>query len=205
MTFRPTVAVGMFRRLPIGPGSPDDPTRAATDDASEAADQYDRRCILTLCYLTQLLAAAGLAVRSEVGSGLWPVFALAALFDPARAFFQPAASALGPMLVPLRLLPRAIATNSLAAQLTTILGLALGGLLCAVSPVLGHAVSAALYATAPARRAAGRQPGSAERRLRRSRVAQIREGLVYVWGNKQVLGAVSLDLFAVLLGGADMV
>jgi len=104
--------------------------------------------------------------------------------------------------VPLRLLPRAIATNSLAAQLASILGPALGGLLCVVSPVLGYAVSAGLYAAAGSCalliRADTRPPVEAAR----SRVAQIREGLVYLWGNKLVLGAISLDLFAVLLGGA---
>ena len=106
------------------------------------------------------------------------------------------------MLVPLRLLPRAIATNSLAAQLASILGPALGGLLCVVSPVLGYAVSAGLYAAAASCalliRADTRPPIEAAR----SRVAQIREGLVYLWGDKLVLGAISLDLFAVLLGGA---
>src|SRR5262249_9061175 len=170
--------------------------------AGEGADGYDGRRILTVCYLTQLLAALGLAVRSELGSGLGPVFALAALFGTARAFFQPTASALGPMLVPLRLLPRAIATNSLAAQLASILGPALARLLCAVSPVLGYAGSAALYATSAACALLIRADTRPHVEPGRSRAAQIREGLGYVWGNKLVLGAISLDLFAVLLGGA---
>jgi MFS family permease len=178
------------------------PLFALTLVAGETADRHDRRRILTLCYLAQLLISAGLAFRSALGDGLWPIFALAGLFGCARAFFQPTASALGPMLVPLRLLPRAIATNSLAAQLASILGPALGGLLCVVSPVLGYAVSAGLYAAAASCalliRADTRPPFDAAR----SRVAQIREGLVYLWGNKLVLGAISLDLFAVLLGGA---
>src|SRR5262249_3361167 len=94
--------------------------------AGEAADRYDRRRILVLCYLTLLLTAAWLAARSAAGGGLGPIFALAALFGCCRAFFQPTASALGPMLVPLRLLPRAIAANSLAFQVASILGPALG-------------------------------------------------------------------------------
>ena len=178
------------------------PLFALTLVAGETADRHDRRRILILCYLAQLLISAGLAFRSALGGGLWPIFALAGLFGCARAFFQPTASALGPMLVPLRLLPRAIATNSLAFQLASILGPALGGLLCVVSPVLGYAVSAGLYAAAASCalliRADTRPPFDAAR----SRVAQIREGLVYLWGNKLVLGAISLDLFAVLLGGA---
>ncbi|WP_020467968.1 MFS transporter [Zavarzinella formosa] len=84
--------------------------------AGETADRYNRRLILTLCYLTQLLTSGGLALHSEFGEGLWPIFAISALFGSARAFFQPTASALGPMLVPSELLPRAIATNLLAAR-----------------------------------------------------------------------------------------
>jgi MFS family permease len=170
--------------------------------AGETADRHDRRRILVFCYMGQFLVSAALALRSGLGGGLWPIFALAALFGCARAFFQPTASALGPMLVPLRLLPRAIATNSLAAQLASIVGPALGGLLCVVSPVLGYTVSAGLYAAAAvcawlihADTQPRFEPG-------RSRAAHIQEGLAYVWGNKLVLGAISLDLVAVLLGGA---
>src|SRR5262249_7688387 len=163
--------------------------------AGEAADRYDRRRILALCYCSQLLIAAWLAVRSSAGGGLGSIFALAALFGCCRAFFQPTASAPGPLLVPLRLLPRAVAAHSLAFQVASILGPALGGLLCAVSPVLGYAVSAGLYAVAATCvlliRADTRPPIEAGR----SRVAQIREGLGYLWGNKLVLGAITLDLF----------
>src|SRR5262249_32698531 len=107
--------------------------------AGETADRHDRRLVLALCFTAQFLTSASLAGGAYLGGGLWPVFALAGAFGCARAFFQPAASALGPMLVPIELLPRAIATNSLAAQLASILGPALGGLLCAVSPVVSYA------------------------------------------------------------------
>jgi MFS family permease len=178
------------------------PLFALTLVAGEAADRHDRRRILALCYLTQLVISAGLAILSSLGGGLLPIFALAALFGCSRAFFQPAASALGPMLVPLRLLPRAIATNSLAAQLASILGPALGGGLCVVSPILGYAVSAGLYAAAATCALLIRVDTRPTVEAARSRVVQIREGLRYVWGNPLVLGAISLDLFAVLLGGA---
>jgi MFS family permease len=178
------------------------PLFALTLVAGEAADRHDRRLILAACYVTQLLTSAGLAAVSSLGAGLWPIFALAALFGCSRAFFQPTASALGPMLVPLRLLPRAIATNSMVAQVASIVGPAIGGLLCVVSPVLGYAVSAGLYALAAACALLIRVDARPAFDGARSRVAQIREGLLYVWGNKLVLGAISLDLFAVLLGGA---
>jgi MFS family permease len=170
--------------------------------AGEAADRYDRRRILVLCFLAHLLTCLGLAVQSYLGSGLWPIFALAALFGCSRAFFQPAASALGPMLVPLELLPRAIAINSLAGQLALILGPAVGGLLCVVSPVLGYAVSAGLHTAAAACALLIRVDLRPSTGAARSRVAQIRAGLEYLWQNQLVLGAISLDLFAVLLGGA---
>src|SRR5215831_17767285 len=65
------------------------PLFALTLLAGETADRHDRRRILVLCYLAQLLISAGLAVQSGLGGGLWPIFALAGLFGCARAFFQP--------------------------------------------------------------------------------------------------------------------
>jgi MFS family permease len=178
------------------------PLFALTLLAGETADRHDRRVIIIVCYLAQVSISAALALRSALGGGLWSIFALAGLFGCARAFFQPTASALGPMLVPLSLLPRAIATNSLAAQLAFILGPAMGGLLCIVSPAVGYAVSAGLYAAAACCAFLIRANTKAPFHAGRSRVAQIREGLVYLWGDKLVLGAISLDLVAVLLGGA---
>jgi MFS family permease len=170
--------------------------------AGEVADRHDRRRIIISCYLSQILISSGLTIQSALGAGLWPIFALAGLFGCARSFFQPTSSALGPMLVPLSLLPRAIATNSLVGQLALILGPALGGVLCALSPILGYAVSALLYAAGMALTVLIRADTRPLLLPARSRVAQIRQGLGYVWRNKLVLGAISLDLFAVLLGGA---
>jgi MFS family permease len=178
------------------------PLFALTLLAGETADRHDRRRILVFCFAAQMVISAALAANSHLGGGLGAIFALSALFGCARSFYQPAASSLGPMLVPTPLLPRAIATNSLAFQLASILGPALGGLLCAVSPPLGYLVCLALDGVAAfcvlMIRAETRpviEPGI-------SRAEQIREGLHYVWANKLVFGAISLDLFAVLLGGA---
>jgi MFS family permease len=178
------------------------PLVALTLIAGETADRYNRRRIIAVCYFAQLLTAVGLALHSSFGSALWPIFALAALFGAARAFFQPTASALGPMLVPPELLPRAIATNSLTVQLAAILGPALGGLLCSIAPALGYGVCAGLYGAAGLCALLIRGNTQPPIEHGRSRAAQIREGLGYVWKNKLVLGAISLDLFAVLLGGA---
>ncbi|HEY2786402.1 MAG TPA: MFS transporter [Fimbriiglobus sp.] len=178
------------------------PLVALTLVAGETADRYSRKLILVACYAAELAIAVGLALASSWSDKLAPLFILSALFGAARAFFQPSASALGPMLVPLPLLSRAIATNSLASQLASIIGPALGGWLCSFSPAHGYAVCAGLYAAAATCALSIRVDTRPPVEPGRSRTAQIREGLVYVWRNKLVFGAISLDLFAVLLGGA---
>lgn len=170
--------------------------------AGEAADRYDRRTILKFTYAGEIAIAALLAVASFTGHASIPLLLGSAfLFGICRAFFAPANTALGPMLVPRELLPRAIAWNSLAWQTASIAGPALGGVLVAYSTGLSYAVALALYAVAALTilliRSNTRpqvQPGS--------RWALMKEGLVYVWTNKIVFGAISLDLAAVILAGA---
>jgi MFS family permease len=178
------------------------PLAVLTLVAGEAADRHDRRLLLALCLTAQLVTAAGLAVRSVLGGGLAPIFVLAALFGCARAFAMPTSSALGPMLVPIHLLPRAVATNALAFQVSAFVGPALGGALCMVSAAAGYATCAGLYAAGAVCVLSIRADTRPRVEPHRTRVAQIREGLGYLWENKLVLGAISLDLFAVLLGGA---
>ncbi len=170
--------------------------------AGATADRRDRRGIVLVCSLVEIacvLVLAALALHPS--PSLIPIFVIAALFGASRAFLQPAVGAMGPMLVPREILPRAIAWNSLGSTGARILGPWIGGALCAISPTAAYCGSAVLYICAVAAMLAMRantrpetQPGS--------RLEQIREGIVYVWNNKIVLGATSLDLFAVLLGGA---
>ncbi|MGC1304067.1 MAG: MFS transporter [Caulobacteraceae bacterium] len=170
--------------------------------AGATADRRDRRSIMLTCTGIEIicvLALAGLALHPS--PSLAPIFIIAALFGASRAFLSPASGAMGPMLVPREALPRAIAWNSLGYQGGSIIGPWIGGALCAISPAAAYGGSAALYVAASlallSMRANTRpevQPGS--------RLEQIREGIAYVWSNKIVLGAISLDLFAVLLGGA---
>ena len=179
------------------------PQFALTLTAGEMVDRHQRRLILLACVTVQFLTVSALAAQTQWGGGqLWPIFAASAVFGATRAFFLPATGAVGPMLVPPELLPRSIAANSLAWQTSAILGPALGGLLCAVSPAAGFAACMALYAAAGTcffLISANTQPDFTPGR---SRMALIKEGLAYVRGNKIVLGAISLDLVAVLLGGA---
>jgi MFS family permease len=178
------------------------PMFALTLFAGHAADIYDRRKIMLAGLGAQLCTSALFGAMAYGGLDLlWPIYAVAALFGCARAFYTPASAALAPTLVERRLIPRAIVVNSAGNQMATIVGPAIGGLLVAFSPVAAFVMSGALclaslislmlVASPP------RQP-----RPTASRWALIAEGLNYVWTTKVVLGAISLDLFAVLLGGA---
>ena len=126
---------------------------------------------------------------------------IAVVFGASRAFFSPASTALGPMLVPRALLPRAIAWNSLAWQTASIMGPAAGGLLVAISPHAAYFTTLGLYVVSVSMISLIRKSGQPVVNPG-SRWTLMKEGLAYVWNQKIVFGAISLDLFAVLLGGA---
>ncbi len=170
--------------------------------AGTTADRHDRRRIVMLSLAVEVLCVLALVVSTRHPSpALIPIFGIAAVFGGARAFLGPAGSAVLPMLVPREEMPRAISLKSLTWQGTVIIGPWLGGLLCAVAPAVAYEVTAVLYALGITTLTRIRTPTQPQRRPG-GRWAQTREGLAYVRGNKIVLGAISLDLFAVLLGGA---
>jgi MFS family permease len=170
--------------------------------AGEAVDRHDRRRVLLLCYAGESTAVAALAIAALTGHATVPLLlGLALAFGTSRAFFGPATTALGPMLVPRTLLPRAIAWNSLAWQSASVAGPAVGGLLVAISPGAAYGTTFCLYAAAALSLLGIRrntrptvQPGS--------RIDLVKAGLSYVWMNRIIFGAISLDLAAVILGGA---
>lgn len=178
------------------------PVFLLTLPAGEAADRYDRRKILLLCLTGEIASVLTLAIATINGwASPMLLLLVAALFGASRAFFAPANTALGPMLVPRKLLPRAIAWNSLAWQSASIAGPAVGGFLIADAPQTAYFTTFGLYGLAGVfvfliRKNAKPEvnPGS--------RWQLMKEGLAYVWRQKIVFGAISLDLFAVLLGGA---
>jgi MFS family permease len=130
------------------------------------------------------------------------LFGIAALLGVARAFAGPALGALSPNLVPKAVLPTAIALSSIAWQAASVLGPALGGYLFAASAWLPYAVSTGLFSFALLMLLLiGRVPRTAITSKRNPWVQMV-DGLHYVRRNRLVLGAISLDLFAVLLGGA---
>lgn len=180
------------------------PLFALSLPAGETADRYDRRRILLLCSALQMICSLAFVYLSlSPAPSLTSLFLVAAGFGVARAFVMPAGTALAPSLVPRALLPQAVAMNTLSAQLGMVLGPWLGGMLCAVDVSWAYGLAATLYAMAGlALLALMLRPLQLARPAATgSRLEMIREGLDYVWNNKLVLGAVSLDLCAVLLGG----
>ena len=170
--------------------------------AGSLADRHSRRGIVMIALLVEAVCVLGLVgVALEPTPNVTHIFLIAAVFGAARAFLSPASSATVPMLVPKSEMPQAISLKSLAWQTAVIIGPWIGGLLCAISTATSYGVTAALYLSGLAivlfirtNTTPERQPGG--------QIEQIKEGLAYVWQNKIIFGAISLDLFAVLLGGA---
>jgi MFS family permease len=169
--------------------------------AGHVADRYDRRTIVRICQMTSGLATATLAIGTAGG---WmtreSLLAIVFVTGSARAFEQTTLTTLLPAIVPLSLLSRATAAGASATQIAVIGGPAAGGLLYAVSPVLVYALCCTLYFTSSIlianvkveRHATSREPIS---------LAVLFAGFRYIRHNPVILGIISLDLFAVILGG----
>ncbi|MGB5871537.1 MAG: MFS transporter [Albidovulum sp.] len=178
------------------------PLFALTLFAGSLADRMSRKKIVVASLAVEFFCVLGLVlVAVEPNPSFTHIFLIAAIFGAARAFLSPAGSALVPMLVPRSQMPQAISLKSLSWQAAVIIGPWIGGMLCTISAAASYGVAAVLCAAGGAsllfiraNTTPQRQPGG--------RIEQIREGLVYVWTNKIIFGAISLDLFAVLLGGA---
>jgi len=166
------------------------------------ADRLDRRYIARAVIALELLCALILFMATYGGFISLPIlFGVAALLGVARAFAGPALGALAPNLVPRNLLPNAIALSSAAWQAGAIAGPAIGGILYDITPHFPYALSTILFAvsvaclfTIPQIPRTPLKPGTP--------ISQMVDGLAYVRRNRLVLGAITLDLFAVLLGGA---
>ena len=168
----------------------------------QVADRYDRRLILCVCQVVEAAATAVLVVGSQ---GEWltrdGLLEVSAAIGAARAFEDPARAALLPGFVPRERIQPATAMYASASQLARIVGPAVGGLLYAFGPtaayvaaMLGFAAGAVLVARVATTRATPlRDPVS---------LASVFSGLVFIWRRPIILGAISLDLFVVLLGGA---
>jgi len=170
--------------------------------AGYVADRVDRRWIVRISLAMEMLSAASLALLVWLDAmSLIPLFFVAVLLGIGRAFAMPALGSIAPNLVPAAILPSAIALNSIAWQVGMVAGPLIGGAAYAVSTSLPYEASATLYAVSLAcmllLRPIPKGDAGKSHPLR-----AVVEGLAYVRDNKIVLGAISLDLFAVLLGGA---
>jgi MFS family permease len=166
------------------------------------ADRVDRRRIVATCLAVEIACALSLlALALGEAPSLVPIFLIAFVIGSVRAWNSPATTSIVPMLVSRPDMARAISLKSLGWQLAGILGPFLGGLLVAVSTATAYGTAACLIAIGLASltliRANFRPAPQTGNRLK-----MIAEGLVYVWTNKLILGAMSLDMVAVLLGGA---
>jgi MFS family permease len=169
--------------------------------AGHAADRYNRRNIIATCLGAQL--ACGLALLAYTHSGfgaVWPIFAILVLYGSARAFMSPATQAVLVNMVPTEDFSRAVALSSSTFQVAVILGPTLGGLLYIYGPATVYTVTSAMLLmavvlmtlTRPAPQATRKEPATWH---------SVLEGLRFVWSRPIMLGAISLDLFAVLFGG----
>src|SRR4051794_9761341 len=167
------------------------------------ADRLDRRVIARATIALELACAATLGWLAYTGTTtLLALFGVAALLGVARAFAMPALQALSPNLVPRAILPRAIAMSSISWQVGAVAGPAIGGYLYALAPHAPYAVAGGLFATSiVCMFMIGPKPRTPIEGSKHP-WHQMVDGLRYVRQNKLVLGAISLDLFAVLLGGA---
>lgn len=178
------------------------PMIVLTIPAGHVADRYDRRTVVRACQAVEALAAAALALGSAEGwLGPHAIFAAVAVLGAARTFESPTVSALLPGVVPAEALPSALALSASAIQTATIVGPAVGGALYILGPSFAYAAIALLFALASwlvGGIALNRSPPGREPPTLRSLLS----GFTYIRDHPIVLGAVSLDMFAVLLGGA---
>jgi MFS family permease len=170
--------------------------------AGHVADQYERRRIVLLGQVVEWLAIVLLAVLTLLGrvheAG---ILLLVFVIGVAKAFESPSMQSLLPALVPPTLLPRAVAVSGSAFQAAMILGPAVGGLLYVAGPGVVYLSAAALYLAAAVLMARLRYEQAPPRR-EPATLKTLFAGVHFIRARKDVLGVISLDLFAVLLGGA---
>jgi MFS family permease len=180
------------------------PMFALTLYAGDVADRYERRRVLAASYFVEALCA-GVFIALTVShvTATWPFFATLVLFGAARAFSAPASQSFLPQIVSAEDLPRAISIASTVFQIAVIAGPAVGGAVLLLGTDAAYAICFVLFAVSASlvygvrmnvtRRTAG---------LAGSLYERVAEGIAYVRRRQELFGAISLDLFAVLLGGA---
>jgi MFS family permease len=166
------------------------------------ADRFNRRLILSLCLALEFIAALGFVwftVTKQTNVNY--VFGILALLGMARAFFNPASDALSPNLLSREAIPHGISLNSMNWQITAITGPVVGGLLYGLGGQVAYGVAAVLLLLAICCVALiGRV--AQNNHVEETTISTLLAGFKFIKSEPIVLGAISLDLFAVLLGGA---
>jgi len=171
--------------------------------AGHVADVYDRRRVQTATYVVLAICAAALLALAMIGADdLAPVFGVMVLFGVARAFNQPTGQALLPNIAPPGTFPQAVALHSSLGQVATIAGPALGGAMVLLGVGAAYALSLGLLVLGVILVAGLRGGGRAEASREPVSWTTLLSGITFVRSRPVVLGSISLDLFAVLFGGA---
>ncbi len=167
-----------------------------------AADRFPRRRIIQIAMVVEFICAMGLLTFTFfAGHDVWPVFVILVMLGTARAFIGPAGASLAPNLVPPKALANAVSMNATAWQLSSILGPVAGGLLLTFSASVAFSAAGVLAVLAVIFISLVRSPAQ-PRTAEQASLDTLLAGFRYIWSEKVVLGAISLDLFAVLMGGA---
>ncbi|MFB4368403.1 MULTISPECIES: MFS transporter [unclassified Pseudomonas] len=165
------------------------------------ADRFDRRKVAALCQCGQAMVAITLLVGSSTGSLTREmIFVIAFMMGTARAFEMPTTQALLPNIVPPGLFPAAVAASSSAMQTATIVSPALGGVLYAVAPAWVYGPALVLYLIAIYMMLS--LPSQQKPLKQKISVESLLAGFRFIRSRPEVFGAISMDMFAVLLGGA---
>jgi MFS family permease len=172
--------------------------------SGHASDRFERRKVLGACYAGFALCSGLLLVLAQRGThAVRPIYVVLILLGVVRSFNGTASRSILPQLVPEEHFPNAVAWNATTFQTATILGPSLGGILYAAfhgpSAVYAAAMLTAVGALISTFRIKARQPA---RKREPMTMKTVFAGLHFIWREKLTLGAISLDLFAVLLGGA---
>ena len=172
--------------------------------AGDIVDLFDQRLIFAASLVGEAVCGAlFLALAFVHPHQVWPFYLVLMLYGVARAFAAPAGQSLLPFLVPPASLPRAIAWSSSSFQVAVIAGPAIGGFLYALGPQAAYALCCAAFLGAGLGVSVlGGRRNRADRHHKATAFERVAEGIGFVRKRPIILGAISLDLFAVLLGGA---
>jgi MFS family permease len=178
------------------------PTVLLALPAGHVADQFQRRRI-TLCTLSLQFAVISLLAALTLSGRIheWSILVIVFTVSVAKTFEFPSMQSLLPSLVPRQILPQAFAMKASANQAAMVMGPALTGFLYILGPGVVYSTAAVLYVLAAAMMwGLPEQPLTHERE--RPTLDSLLAGFRFIWARADVLGVMSLDLFAVLLGGA---